>query len=219
MSEKNTRVKRWASDEGAKLKDMTLKEKWEYIWEYYKLFIIGGVILVLITINIVNYITNPPKKAFVTFAILSTYLPEEWTNAASERLNATIIPDPEREEVLFMSFFATQDDPQMFNLMGQKFAAMTATKELDLYLSTEADIPNLNESELIRDLREVLDDETISRLGDKVKYIDGVPFGINLDGNAFLKECGFMDMQMYLSVPIATDRTDNIRSTISEILK
>ena len=47
-------MKKWIRTAWEKLAPMTWKQRWEYIWEYYKLALIAAAVLIVFTVSMVR---------------------------------------------------------------------------------------------------------------------------------------------------------------------
>jgi hypothetical protein len=140
----------------AKIWAMSFREKRWYIWEYYKLQIVGGAILLFVVGGLINtWFINPPRKEYLTLGWVDGFETEEHMTALSELLTQRLVPDTEKEYVLLTSFF-TIGDPAYDQASSEKLMVMTATGTLDLLLLRKESAEAMLESGLILPIDDVL---------------------------------------------------------------
>jgi hypothetical protein len=124
--------------ERVKLKEMNFREKREYIWEYYKIHIIMGAVLVFVIGSLINsWFINPPKEEYLGLGWVSGFEEYQRVDDFSGVLSAALVEDIERQTIPVTTFFS-MGDPQADMAMGQRFAAMMAAGQLDvLFLDGE----------------------------------------------------------------------------------
>jgi len=102
--------KEQSTEEKKKLKDMTFKEKIDYIWTYYKLQIIIIAVVVIFIGSIINGILNPPTPYYSGVAFYELYLGDNFDENFERILTERLIEDPSLEKIYIHNFFGG-DDP------------------------------------------------------------------------------------------------------------
>jgi len=129
-------LKNFIETERAKLSEMTFAQKRQYIWEYYKLHIIGLLIFVFLIGSLVNtWIINPPRREYLYIAWFGQHANLE---DLSERLSV-LVDDPAREHVLVISYSHT-GNPQVDMGLQMRFSAMLHAGSIDLIISPREEI-------------------------------------------------------------------------------
>jgi hypothetical protein len=164
-----------------KWQSMTLRQKIEHIREYYTPHIIAAALAIAAVGWILNhYIFNPPPSTFVNISFYGQMLPEEQRVAISTDLTSSLVAEDVNYVVMVDNFFFT-GEPQFDIAITQRFAAMTAARELDILIFSPGETQEFIEGGFARDLRYVLSAEEMARLGEMGDAVisDGdVPFGI-----------------------------------------
>lgn len=70
-------MKKWLRAEWEKLAPMTWKQRWEYIWEYYKLALIAAAVLIVFTVSMVRSGLYQQKKLLISGIFINTTTTEE----------------------------------------------------------------------------------------------------------------------------------------------
>ena len=70
-------MKKWLRAEWEKLAPMTWKQRWEYIWEYYKLALIAAAVLIVFTVSMVRSSLYQQKKLLISGIFINTTTTEE----------------------------------------------------------------------------------------------------------------------------------------------
>jgi hypothetical protein len=177
---------------GKTFKEMTFAEKREHIWEYYRLHILGGVIVLAVLGNILYGIFNPPPATYAQVTLTGqVYAPEEAMNSLCALLGETLALNPEAEEIQSFVYTTLEGlDIEYQQAMMQRFSVMVAASEIDVLLTEEAGLAGLADQGIALDLREALDAEAQTLLGDKLRAVGGVPLGVSLGGSEALARCG-----------------------------
>ncbi|MDR1913487.1 MAG: hypothetical protein LBQ68_03260 [Clostridiales bacterium] len=207
------------TSEVAKLKEMSFKEKISYIWEYYKYFIIGFVIVMVLIANIVNAILHPPKDNFAHLIFYGGYVDELVAEELKNELAAALMTEEERltGDIYYTNILLASGDIQIDMANRQKFAAMIAAQELDILLINENELSANIEQGMCMPLGEVLG-EDLSKYSDKLitSTFEGVeaPYAIKTQGNKFFERDGVYIENMCLAVIINTKNLEHVREII-----
>ena len=211
-----------------KIRSLKGKEKWEYIWDYYKLHIIGTIILLWISGSIINdTIINPPPQSVLTIAWMAGFEPDDRLNALSVALYPKLeelVENPGREAVQVLNFFMGAD-PQLQMANHHRFAAMTAANELDIIIGTVV----IHEEERItlglaptwglRDIRTYIPEANAEGLlfYESEEY-GTIAFAVPLEGSAFFNTLGLQTENVYLGIMINSLREEAVQLALHAIL-
>lgn len=158
--------------EKQKTKDMNLKGKLSYFWDYYKVHTIVAIISVfLITILIRDIVTSKDYAFYgVYFNARQTFSAEEQMNTFCEYAGI----DTENYQALLDNtmYFSTEDMSETTIASSQKFAAMIQTAEIDIVVADEDVFTNYAVNEIFYDLREILPEDLLEQYKDHIFYVD-----------------------------------------------
>lgn len=214
-------------DELKKLSEMNFQEKREYIWEYYKFhIIITGFLLFFVGSLINSWFINPPKKEYLYFAWMGSYVSETQQRALADALTAELADDPAREEVLISTFFSS-DDVSYNAAVYNRLLVMISAGQLDAFImegSLLTDLINMgylttldglvDELVALKDapLREKLTPMIISAAfrDDPESETENRMMAINLKDCPLLVSQDIYSEDLYLGVVVNTKKVDII---------
>ena len=159
-------------DQQKKLKDQSFKARWEYFWDYYKVHVIIGVVVLIIAISTIrSYVTQKPIGLY-GIMLNSGY------EVSSQDLKDGYIEfsglKPSEYDILLdtsATFNQTQLD-QMTMATSQKIIANVAAKEIDFIGADDDTFSYYASQDLFMDLRNIFSDEELKALGDNIYYMD-----------------------------------------------
>lgn len=160
--------------EQEKLKGRPLKEKVGYVWHYYGLLIMIGVIGVVALISIIRGFLSQ-KESVLTVMIVNRPELMEDVSGVLTLLEDAVEPDPKKQEVLIREnmYFSEKDVLAVQKLMG-----ISTAGEADLYLADEAFTEYCGELGLFAPLTDSFTGEELEAYGEKVIFVSGVPTGL-----------------------------------------
>ena len=207
--------------EKKKLKDMSLKEKVDYIWEYYKIPIIGVTIFLFIAASIINNIMNPPTPSYAAIAFYEIFIPDETSNELISRLTKKLIEDPKEYQIYTHSLIAG-GDPTAEMAIIQKLMAMVMVSEIDLLVADEEMFKGFLAEGFFMDLNTVgitVPDELIIS-GYTIDDPEIRPYGINLGNSRLLYEVGIIRPErLNIGIIISSEATDNAINILNALLE
>ena len=161
-------LKRFLSQEWAKLKVMNFTDKRQYIWEYYRyqIFMFGlGVIVLGSLIN--TWFINPPKQDYLYIAWQAQLVDHSNLDEMGERMEV-ILDDPGRYRVTVRCYVITGvESPEMILAISNRFSAMVTVGNLSATIISAEGIQEFADFGLLRPPTEVLD---ILRESDTALY-------------------------------------------------
>lgn len=237
MTEKG--FKKFLEEEKNKLKQMkSFKDRFDYIWEYYKLHIVGTIFIIIVASYIINLtLINPPKRREVGLTITSEALPnEEIFKANAEKA----INVQEGYEIVITNLYlgATQNSAYQ-NAVKQKFMVMLAANEIDLIIGVKDFFDDLNSTQaMFGNLEQILSSTKYDGIRDKfienlipieavesgvddseiIDYTNPVdqkiykcvskPIAVSLEGNEVLEQLGYNTENLYIGFISNSKRMD-----------
>jgi len=196
--------------EKKKLKEMTLKEKIGYIWEYYRMHIIGAVIVVIVAGSIINGIMNPPVPAYAGVAFYEIYLGENFEDILSRMMNEALVEDTELEQVYVHSFLSG-GDPSAEMALAQKLMAMLVVNELDLIVAELEMIENFITEDIFMPLAEAGFDvpEALAVYGVSNENPERLAYAVNLGESVLRDHFRINTEALAIGIAVTTTRLDN----------
>ena len=158
-------------------KEMTFQEKVDHIWEYYKLHIIGTVVMVLILGSIINStLINPPAASIMdlTVRIESKYYNYDTQHTLEDSLTELLVDNPKDEAVIIELLEIGNDmDPNMVMASEAKFMGKAETHDLDLILVNEPSYEAMAAEGYFLDLKALCDQYGYSFSEEAFAYTKG----------------------------------------------
>jgi len=209
-----------------KLREMSFKEKLEYIWEYYKYHIIGLIVAILIIVSVLNaWVFNPSPDSALFIAWSSGFATEEQFDIMTDLLRERIVDEDVNEEVIISQFFFYSDDPSINMGTIQRTAAMIAAGMIDLFIVDTDQMEEFAQVGYLRPLEDILEEiksknpEVYSRIEDNkviatfhfhdgrtVEHVAGIMVG---ESPLFIK-LGIFRQELFASVSITSENLENI---------
>lgn len=155
-----------------KMKDMSLKGKLAYFWDYYKVHTLVAIVSVFLIAALIHDIATSKDYAFygVYFNARQTFSAEEQMNAFCDYAGI----DTENYQALLDNtmYYSTEDMSETTIASSQKFAAMIQTREIDMVIADEDVFTNYSVNEIFYDLRDILPEDLLEQYKDRIYYID-----------------------------------------------
>ena len=212
-----------------KMKDKSLKEKFLYFWEYYRVATLVTLVIVFFVGNLIYTIAT--AKDSVLYAVLVNGYTDMDTEAYMEGFNEYAqINTKKYSTLLEPNFTLSQDSTDGYAIANiQKFAAQVAAKELDVMVADPDTFEQYVGNGYLGDLEEFISEETLSSFSGRLLYADipddgtseEVPVGIEISGCAFLEESGAYAGQdeVYFGVLINSENGDNAEKFLQYIFQ
>jgi len=219
-------LKNFFDTEYSKLKDMSTKEKVEYIWGYYKIHIVVFIFVCVLIGSLVNTIwLNPQKAIYLQITFHSGFVDPDTIDSFYLHLEEALMT-PEKREIMQIAGVALMlgaGDPQIEMANSQRFVVMLAAREIDLLVISREELMTLAPEGFFLPLNEILLDNMLTQMSNKLIFAQdeyGVEsaYGIALDNNRLLENYGLFTQGQSLAVMINTQRSDAVRKGIEYII-
>lgn len=197
---------------------MSLKQKAEYFWTYYKwvLAVAAGVI-VLICI-VVSSAMNKSVTTLYSGIVINAELSEEGQAYLSDGWFEQLGGVEKKEKVDISSTYyndlsATQD-PEADAAAAMRVTAMVAAKELDYIIMDELSFNYYKKASIFSSPEEMLSQEQLEQFADKIVcYTDEesgetYPVAIDISDMTFTKDCIQAKGKVYIAFCGNTERTE-----------
>ena len=216
--------------EAAKLREMTFKNKLEYIWEYYKFHIAFTAIALFIIVSLLNaWIINPASDTVLFISWNRGFVTDEQSDRLKNHLEERLVGEDAREEVVITPFFFTGDDPMTNMAEVQRTVAMLAAEIIDLFITDHALLEDYSRIGYILPFDQVLAEiqeknpEAYSRIEENIvtalfEIDEGVTesktAGVKISGSPLLLKHGIFRQDLYISIAVTTGRIETIIETL-----
>jgi hypothetical protein len=209
-----------------KLKDMNTKQKFEFIWDYYRFHIIGTIIIIAIvtsfTIDIIK-----SKETILNITALGEYMDMDRKEILENKVNAELIKDEQNKKQILFDFLVKQKDMRDEYSMAsvQKLQASIAAKDVDVLILDKSDFEIYASQGTFMKLSQL---SNFAQLNipekDLVKYqakdIDSKEeiYGINAESLPVLEELKYNSKDKILCIVVNTQRLDKVSEFLNWFL-
>ena len=205
-------------------KSLSGKKKIEFIYDYYKLPIIGA-LLAIIIISYMTYSFITKQDTYCNITYYGSTINTDNFNKIKDTLNENILGDDKKytiftDTLLINSNLNYGDDPTT----TQAFAIKLAANEIDILLVEKNNFEYFAANNMLLDLNslEGFDSLNISE-ADLVTAEDQSGnnnlYGIKVDNLNLLKDSGFNNENTILSIAISSNRHEGVIKVLSELTK
>lgn len=209
-----------------KLKDMNTKQKFEFIWDYYRFHIIGTIIIIAIvtsfTIDIIK-----SKETILNITALGEYMDMDRKDILENKVNAELIKDEQNKKQILFDFLVKQKDMRDEYSMAsvQKLQASIAAKDVDVLILDKSDFEIYASQGTFMKLSQLSNFQQLNiPEKDLVKYqakdIDSKEeiYGINAESLPVLKELKYNSKDKILCIVVNTQRLDKVSEFLNWFL-
>lgn len=154
-----------------KTKDMSLKGKLKYFWDYYKVHTIAGIFALIIIISLIHDIVTAKDYNFYACMFNSSRISSESLAAAFTEYAGL---DTEHHECLIdTSLSLSAQTYNQYDLAtSQKLVAQVQANDLDAVVMNSDVFYSYSLIEMFADLRTILNEDELARYKDNLYYID-----------------------------------------------
>lgn len=205
---------------GQKFSELTRLEKRQYIWEYYKLHIIGSLLAIyLIGAGLNHYVINPP--ATITFDV--TILTRQINETMKNQLNDYVVDlayNPEKNETGGVEHLAIAQDqnPQMMQAMVTKVAAKSSLNDFDVLLIGPHMYDQFASEGVFYSLDQVFTEEESKLYADYLQESDQGQWVLEVSDLAYFQELTLEEAPLYLTIHSQTDALDKSKALIQYLM-
>jgi len=208
-----------------KLREMNFKEKLEYIWEYYKYFIIGFVVAVAFIGSLLyTVVLNPSPEPALFISWNAGFATNEQLDDLKEYLEYHLVDEGENEEVVISVFFFDENNPETIMMGHQRMAAMIAAGLIDLFMVYDdmmefyayygflLPLENILAEIYLKnpDVYNTIAEHTVYALCEVEENIyEERIVAIQIGKNPLFSRLGFFEQEMYLGVSATVGNLEN----------
>ena len=215
----------WLREEREKMRELTAKEKVQYIWSYYYLWIIGITAFLAISIFLTVRITSSVKEEWLYCMFANTMAKagngSEMWNDFTEYSGLDL--SEKRVEFNAEAYFDYLKNQAKGNDYYNAFVALTDGGILDVITMETPSLEALAESGRLTDLRLERCKELCERYADRLVYFHGVegdiPVGFDVSDSLLVTKYGLYKDNCALGIGAQSERQDTIALFMRFILE
>ena len=171
LNERRVKFKEDMIVEKSKMKEMSFREKLEYIREYYFWHLLFGGLTIAIVIWALNfYVFNPPPQLGLGVAFYGVGVARPILDRLENDMTAALIDEDAHYVVVSTNFFQTEADPEFTMAMMQQFSALVTAQQIDVMIVHPDVYMSLFAQGFALDLRYVFDETQLYNKRHIVEY-------------------------------------------------
>ena len=212
-----------------KMKGKSLKEKFQYFWEYYRVATLVTILVAVFLGNLIYTVATAKDNAlYAVFVNGYTDMDTEEYMAGFDEYAQ--IDTKNYSTTLETNFTLSQDSADTYAVANlQKFAAQVAAQEVDVMIADPDTFNQYAENGYLGGLNEFLSEAALSRYSDRLIYAnipdddteEEVPVGIDIADCALLQEtqayAGYDNV--YFGILVNTEHAENAEKFLEYIFQ
>lgn len=207
------------------MKSLTWKERIAHLWEYYKWFGIGAVVIIAMTVSIVISVTQNSREMLYSGVCINLSMSDEGKAYMTEDWFEKLEGDEKKAQVELTPMSLNMEAGTMTDIAmssGEKLVAMITTCELDYMLMDAYALTYCGNNGMFAPLNKFLSQEMIEKFEGKlvtIKDEDSEYVGaIDISDLPFVKKHLGSKDKVYIAFPGNTERTDRNEAFLQYIL-
>jgi len=213
-----------------KLREMSFRNKLEYIWEYYKVHIIAVLIVLFVFGSLINtWFINPTPDTALFISWNAGFVFDEQLTDLSEAIREQIVPETAKETVDINRIFLNDADPQIVMASMSQLVAMVAAGVIDVFILDSELLEDYSRTTFIQPLDEILtqvkalDPAAYERIMIDASYamysveedeLEERLMGISIINSPLLSKLGFYEQELYFSMSTTSGNPENIAQAL-----
>ena len=176
-----------------KLKEMTMKQRFSYFWDYYRYHVIGAFLILVLMGTVIQEVAN--QSTILLNVVISEMINERTdVTELEQQLTQIVKSEAEENETIRIYAYPFNNIESSFSDLTQvyleKFVAQVAISELDVFILEENDFSYFYEQGLFKPLDELLQEVEGMDSSDYLLADEDHVYAIRLDGNKLLEDKG-----------------------------
>ena len=207
------------------LKNMSKKKKVEYIWEYYKLYIIG---VLVITFMVGSLIYSQVTKVDCIFnlTIIGNMVDGNKRADLEKQLTSLVVKEGDKKKQALVEFIPQDSSSKTGSVMSnqnmQKFIASLSVGEIDVVILDKHILQSLAKQDAFSQLDNIAQLDLDSVKNEKVKASGSdnnrVTYAIDAGNIKTLKDMGFDTTNKVISIATSSKQKDKAALVIKWML-
>ncbi|MBR6381256.1 MAG: hypothetical protein IKS07_06230 [Lachnospiraceae bacterium] len=160
-------------EEREQIKSAPLKKKLEYFWEYYKWYVLGGIVAICVIVGLVRTAMNRRDTAFYCVFLNFTEVTEEAEQRADQFLEVLQM-DPGKYRVYFDTSLYIRADgaSEMSIVSNEKLMTLLYAQEMDYLIAGEEMFTKYAYQGILIPLGDYLTEDELSGYEGRIFYVD-----------------------------------------------
>ena len=206
-------------------KELTPKQKAQYIWDYYKIHIISAIAVICIAVwGINHFILHPDPEICCGIAVYGPHIDINGIDTMEEMITAKITEPEENLKAEVTNFFFTEgsssEDQLQDRDMLDKFYTYLYALQLDIFIGNAEDTQSCVKADFLSTVDEYISPEQKAAFEKEGRLLygkdsddeDEMPYAVELKNNSFLKGLNILnDDTYYISFVPVKDREERVK--------
>ncbi len=222
-------IREQSEKEKTKLSDLKGKAKAAYIWDYYKWWFIGGIIVIVLAVTFIRDWRENSKPVFLYAEMLNTYFAYDKSNTISDDFVRAENIDLDKEQLVIGTdtYLSDENFDNTMIAFQQRLIASYAAQSIDVVIGPKKILEGPANCDAYANFEEILPKELLEELKDRdyeLYYFDPAADEIDDTGYDPTPYCAgiYLDNCTYLNnmgengaYPVAETEGDRIIFTIA----
>jgi hypothetical protein len=198
------------------LKSMSKKKKAEYIWDYYKLYIIGVIAIICVVGSLIHSQLTKVDYVF-NLTVIGNVVDVNKKNDLENKITSIVVNDGAIRKQAIVDIIPPASSNNPADIMPveymQRFMAMLSVGELDIVIMDKNIFETLAQQDILLrldntpslNLASIKNEKLEARAGDNKMAV----YAINAEGIEILKDMGYDTENKVISIISSTKQQDN----------
>jgi hypothetical protein len=202
----------------ADLKSMSRKEKLQYIWDYYKLHIIGMTVLAAFVVSFIY--GQVTKISYVgNVAILGDVLEDSKRVKLEKIITGLVVKEGEKRKQAFVEAYSMGKD-QIGAQMMQKFMIKIAAGDIDVIVLDKELFEELVKQEIFLSIEKAkLEDSKLNKIELSLEGATNQVLAVSAEGSRLLESIGLDTRNKIIAMPRSSINKENGMKIFQEFIK
>jgi len=202
----------------ADLKSMSRRERLQYIWDYYKLHIIGVIVLAALVVSFIyGQVTKIVYVGNVT--ILGDVLEESKREEFQKIITGAVVKEGEKKKQAFVDSFSVGKD-QIGAQMMQKFIVKIAAGDIDVVVLDKEMFEEFVKQDMFMDVDEAkLKNSKLDKIEISLNQGNKKVVAVGAEGSSLLETIGLDTRNKVIAMPRTSINKENGMKIFQELIK
>lgn len=202
----------------ADLKSMSRRERLQYIWDYYKLHIIGVIVLAALVVSFIyGQVTKIVYVGNVT--ILGDVLEESKREEFQKIITGAVVKEGEKKKQAFVDSFSVGKD-QIGAQMMQKFIVKIAAGDIDVVVLDKEMFEEFVKQDMFMDVDESkLENSKLDKIEISLNQGNKKVVAVGAEGSSLLETIGLDTRNKVIAMPRSSINKENGMKIFQELIK
>lgn len=200
-----------------KFKDLNFREKINYIWDYFKWWILGTIaIIITLIITVPGILENHKEVQLYALFVNSNIQSQESTTIMDDYVEAANIDMNNKRIILDSTLYIDRDSTTTTTMENsQKLTVLFASNTIDVMISDEENFEFCCSQGAFMDLKELLPDDLYEKYSHKMMFAENpttkemTAYGIMMNESQILNDENAFSEVPVLSVAYTTEHKEN----------